>query len=235
MPNISSVFASAAKLVEKTPWTWRVAAGGLAGVTEQILMGDPNANMEDKIGKGLLIGGIVGAASGSFIRGAGKASEGLFNKSTGYLGKRMGVYSSEIANKAGVLPSMQKAFMTPAIMAVTGAGIGAAVAGPDRRIKGALIGGGLGLASIPTMNLFKAHSALGKIPGGQTALYATAGLGITAYGAFADNDHHSEINGQMEEGGMMSYSPSSSSVSDRMSAMNASGSIVLGSHSLRHR
>lgn len=222
MPNIYDLFRSAASLVEKTPYQYRVLAGAGAGAFMQAAHGDRDVPFTERIEKGLVYGAGIGLTAGSLVRGAGLVAQA---------GERIG--RGAITRKVMAVKNKGiKQLFRPGMLTIAGAAAGAYMAPPGNKTAGAMIGGGLGLATIPAMKLYKGYEALGKIPGGQTSLLLAAAAVPVAAGIIGSRGIPPESQGVAYPGpgGIIDYKPLSTGMQDRMTAMNASGDIVLGLH-----
>lgn len=224
--GIYDIFAKAAGLAEKAPWRTRLLGGALAGAAVEGVAGNSDQDIFTRVSKGLFVGSVLGAATPSILRGIGAGASG------GYKIGKAGVDARIAAVKA----QGWKAMMKPGTLALAGAAAGAAIAPPGYRTQGALIGGGLGLASLPAKSLYKGWNALGKVPGGHTAALITAAAAPVAAGvAFGLNQPETSA-AALPGGspGIIDYTPIEGGMKDRMIAMNASGDLVLGLHGRSH-
>jgi hypothetical protein len=233
--NIFSLFETAAQGIEKVPWRWRALAGMTAGAGYQVMAGDEDTDIMDRITKGLLIGGLAGAGAPGITRGLGRvarfgggiAEGGIRNKIEGVQAgiKKFGPWS----------PKSYKTLMTPGFLGLAGAGIGAAIAPEGHRMQGAMIGGGIGFISPAIRNLWRGYSTLEKIPGAQTgALIAAASIPLAASAVFGRTKPEAVGFAIPGVGAQMDYEPLEGDMKNRMTAMNASGDIVLGLHNRKH-
>jgi hypothetical protein len=223
--GIYDIFAAAARTVEKIPGRTRLLAGVTAGAVYQGFSGDPDQDIFTRIGKGMFIGGVAGLGVSAAMRGVGIAAAG---------GERIGraAITSKIAQyqKVG-----WKTLMKPGTLAIGGALAGAAIAPTGYKSQGALLGAGLGFVARPAMSMYKGFEALGKVPGAQTgAMIAIASIPVAAAGAFGHKTPDTEAMATPAVGGTMDYTPLEGGMKDRMTALNASGDIVLGLHGRQH-
>jgi hypothetical protein len=189
----------------------------------------------DRITKGLLIGTVAGVGAPWITRGFGRLAQGVGRVAEGGVrGKITGV-------RAGVKEfgpwSMKsyKALMTPGFLGLAGAAVGAAVAPPGYKMTGAMVGGGLGFAAMPFRSLYRGFTALEAVPGAQTgALITAATIPIAASAMFGRTRPETVGTAVPGLGAQVDYEPLEGDMKSRMTAMNASGEIVLGLHNRKH-
>lgn len=220
MAGIYDLFKMTAKMVESVPLGNRLLYGAAAGAGYQAVYGDQETPLSERIGKGLFIGGGLGAGAGLAIRGAGVAATA---------GARVG--RGIVASKIGQVQKQGwRALTKPGSLMVGGAVAGGIMGGAP----GAVVGAGVGLAARPLKGLWTGYSALSKVPFGETgAIIAASTIPITA-GVLMDRGTP-ETEAMAMPGPMgIDYTPIEGGMKDRMTAMNASGDIVLGLHGRQH-
>jgi len=233
--NIFDLFSTAAKGVEAVPWRWRLMAGAAVGVGYQAFRGDPDTDFFDRITKGVLLGSVAGLAAGPAVKALGG-----FTTGTGRIAK-WGITSKFSDVRAGIKEfgpwsaKSYKALMHPGFLALAGAGVGAAVAPEGHRMQGAAIGAGLGFMTMPVYHMAQGWKVLGNIPGAKTSTLIAAAalpvLGSAIVGRTLPETTATAIPGL---GAQMDYEPLEGDMKSRMTALNASGDIVLGLHNRKH-
>lgn len=232
--GIYDIFRAAAKTIEKSPVGLRIFAGSTAGGIMSGFSGDDSLSMSEKIGKGIFVGGALGAGAGVAVRGLGGLAAGAERGIRLGVGSKMSSFKSISASK-GYAEAARKTFLRPGTLAVAGAVVGASVAPPGSRTAGATIGAGLGFASIPALKLYKGFEHMGRVPGAQTgALIAAAAVPVAAMGVFGNGTPEGEGIATPGIGGTMDYTPLKGNMAERMLAMNATGDIVMGLHGRQH-
>lgn len=233
MAGISSLFSTAAKAVEFAPTHMRLAVGALGGGALGAMTGNPDESLEQRIARGMVLGGVAGLAAPAVMRLGGAGAEtgvgGFINK----IKKQGTKFNSLRAANPGAkgLMTAMSAFNTASNRMIAGAGVGALVAPRGHKLQGAGLGASIGLAG---PSIYRAGSAWNKIPSiGQSALLGSLAVPIAGYGIIKGAGSLTSIAG-VEENGINSYQPMTNSMADRMNAMNASGDIVLGLHNRQH-
>lgn len=225
MAGIYDIFRMAATAVEKVPWRWRMLAGPTAGIVYESMYGNKDIPIGDRIAKGALLGTGLGLGAGIALRGAGGVASGIEMIGKAQIGSKVDKFRAK-----GF-----KSLLTPGILAIAGASIGAAVAPDGHRTQGAMIGAGLGLAALPVKKIVSGYNTLEKIPGAQTtALIAAAAIPVVASAAFGHGLPEGGGNAVYGEGSTIDYEPLSGSMRDKMYAMNATGDVVFGLNNRRH-
>jgi|SRR5208283_3862462 len=246
MPGIYSIFEAAAGVVGKAPWRWRLLGGAAAGGVGAAAFGDKDRDLMDRITEGVVMGAGTGLAAGGLLKAAGHVAD--FGGAVGkrVAGKRMAAFGARMAStKAAFTPEMgffarAKKYAgvvgkSPLMTMAAGAGIGYMVAPEGQKAKGAAIGAGLGLMTPAAVSMYHGYNALGRVPGGQNALFiAAAAIPLAAQVAFGHGKPEATASAVPGLGSTIDYEPLSEDMSDRMTAMNASGDIVLGLNGRRH-
>jgi len=246
MPGIYSIFEAAAGVVGKAPWRWRLLGGAAAGGVGAAAFGDKDRDLMDRITEGVVMGAGTGLAAGGLLKAAGHVAD--FGGAVGkrVAGKRMAAFGARMAStKAAFTPEMgffarAKKYAgvvgrSPLMTMAAGAGVGYMVAPEGQKAKGAAIGAGLGLMTPAVVGAYQGFEKLGKVPGGRMGLYLTAAaIPLAAQVAFGHGKPEAAASAVPGIGGTIDYEPLSEDMSDRMTAMNASGDIVLGLNGRRH-
>ena len=231
MPGIYSIFEGAAKVTGKIPWRWRLMAGSAAGAAGQGFFGDKDRDLMDRITEGIVMGAGTGLLAGPLLRVAGRGAQLGAAAGKKITGNRFGAFQKSIA-KRGLWDTVQR---SPFVFAAAGAGVGYMVAPEGQKAKGVMMGAGFGLMVPTGIGVYKGYNALGKVPGAQnTAFIAAAAVPLAAQVAFGHGKPEASAYAVPGVGGTIDYEPLSEGMADRMTAMNASGDIVLGLNGRRH-
>jgi hypothetical protein len=212
----------------------------------EAVYGDPNRDLMDRITEGVVMGAGTGLAAGSLTRLAGRGAELAGSVGQRVVGNRAGAFSARLAAaKATITPEM--GFFTkaktlaapfaksPFITMTAGAGLGYMVAPEGHKAQGMTVGAGLGLLTPAAIKAYGGFEKLSQIPGGRMGLYLTAAaIPLAAQVAFGHGKPEATASAVPGIGGTMDYEPLSGDMADRMTAMNASGEIVLGLNGRRH-
>lgn len=242
--SIYDIFSKAASVVEKAPFRTRLLAGFTAGGVVGAMTGNPDEDITTRFARGAFIGSAIGFGSAAVVRGVGRFTEragmaglrGIQGLPTAFKGQAARFSELRRAGVSG-LEAARKSFATYGNVMLAGAGIGALVAPPGSRLQGAAIGAGVGVLGRMAMPAAIGYSKLGKVPllgtPAQAALLSSVGFPILAYGTFRTGAPASEVAG-IENMGDTAYQPMTSGVADRITAMSASGDIVMGLNNRRH-
>lgn len=223
--GIYDIFRMAAEGVERVPWRFKLLAGAGGGAIAGALLDRSDVSFGEKIARGALVGGTLGFGAGMVLRGAGDVAAGA-----GRLTK-----AGLVSKYSELRGTGFKALMRPGTLALAGAAAGAAIAPSGSRTQGAMIGAAAGLAIGPVKNIYKGYTALGKVPGLQTAaLVGLSAATITAAGMFTRPVPQASAAAMRGEGEVIDYTPMSGNMQDRMAAINATGDIVLGLNGRKH-
>ena len=239
MAGIYSLFEQAAKLTEKIPWRYRLLAGAGTGAGLEAAFGDPNRDIMDRLAEGLFIGGTLGLGAGAVTRVIGRGADLAGTVSQKIAGNRMAAFQTRFAaNKAefgffkGVTETIQR---SPFATAGIGAAAGYAIAPEGHKMQGLAIGAGIGVATPYALGAYRGFEAVSKLPGGTTGLLiAGASVPLAAMVATGYGPPASAGAAVPGVGGTIDYEPMEGDMRDRMTAMNASGDIVLGLNGRRH-
>lgn len=224
MPGVYDIFRYAADMVERVPFQWRAIAGATAGVGYQLTNDNEDLSLGAKVGKGLFIGTSVGLGMGNITRLAGRVAQA----GTG-IGRFAVTSKINAVQRSGFA-----ALRTPGMFMLGGAFAGAMMAPPGSRGTGAIIGGGLGLATIPAMKLYSGYESMGGF-GKITTLAGVAGIPV-AVGILGNRgiNPEAEAAAYPGPGATIDYTALDGGMNNRITAMNASGDIVLGLHGRQH-
>lgn len=249
MPGIYDLFSLVAKGVEATPWRGRLLGGMALGAGYQMVAGDPDESMESKFGKGIFLGGLGGLGASAAIRAGGRVAQsgafGLRKAAEMKVNKFKSLWAADKSFKTfkmfgkdiptGIPNAAYQMLSKPHMLGLLGAGAGALIAPDGHKMQGAIAGAGIGYFSGPIMSTYKSYEKLGAFPGAKSAaLITAAGIPVMASAILGNNDPvEATAVGNMTPMGI-GYQPGSESMKDRVTAMNASGDIVLGLHNRAH-